>query len=269
MRLSNEAMRSQLCFRMHIPIAVVQHSGEECGCHRNHDERQRADARRKVREGSRKRKRGRRRPGRVDGQGDHDMVCPLGNSYGRHAAVQATHYSLLRKDAGLMARTTTCLDIHTDADPRSQKQADLAVDGYGEEETTAVIDYVITHPTGATHSNKYGQSGDAAETMAKRKVDKYQDICDEAGVTLIPFAMETYGKMCGSALQHLKTAQRMQAAASGDLSLRPWYERDFTTKAKQRLGVALQRSIYERQLLRSSKRRRSPSPSADSSSDDY
>ena len=121
----------------------------------------------------------------------------------------------------------------------------------------------------ATHSNKYGQSGDAAETMAKRKVDKYQDICDEKGVTLIPFAMETYGKMCGSALQHLKTAQRMQAAASGDLSLRPWYERDFTTKAKQRLGVALQRSIYERQLLRSSKRRRSPSPSADSSSDDY
>jgi hypothetical protein len=45
--------------------------------------------------------------------------------------------------------------------------------------------------------------------------------------------METYGKMCGSAMQHLKTAQRMQAAASGDLSLRPWYERDFTTKAKR------------------------------------
>ena len=44
--------------------------------------------------------------------------------------------------------------------------------------------------------------------------------------------------MCGSALQHLKTAQRMQAAASGDLSLRPWYERDFTTKAFQEMGYA-------------------------------
>ena len=105
--------------------------------------------------------------------------------------------------------------------------------------------------------------------MAKRKVAKYQAQCDELGVTLIPFTMETYGKMRGSALQHLKTAERMYEAAAGDLSLRPWYERDFKTKAKQRLSIALQRAIYERQLLRSSKRRRSPSTSADSSSDDF
>ena len=101
--------------------------------------------------------------------------------------------------------------------------------------------------------------------MAAIKVSSYQKQCDELGMVLIPFAMETYGKMCGSALQHLKTAGRMHEEATGGLTLRPWYEKDFTTTAKQRIGIALQRSIYEKQLLRSSKRRRSPSPPSDSS----
>jgi hypothetical protein len=203
------------------------------------------------------------------------MVCPVGNSFGRHAAVQATHYSLLRKDAGLIARTTNVLELRTDPNSRSQKQADLAVDNYGEDEKTAVIDYVITHPTGATHATSYGQSGDAAESMATIKVGSYQKQCDDLGMVLIPFAMETYGKMCGSALEHLKTAGRMHTEATGGLTLRAWYEKDFVTTAKQRIGIALQRAIYEKQLLRSSKRRRSPSPStdssdrSDSSGDDY
>ena len=75
-----------------------------------------------------------------------------------------------------------------------QKQADVAVDNYGPHMTTALVDFVMVHPTAATYVNNYGTSGDAAKIVAGRKVYKHGETCDELGYDLIPFAIETYGK---------------------------------------------------------------------------
>ena len=64
----------------------------------------------------------------------------------------------------------------------------------------------------------------------------------------------------------------MEEAKDGDLSFRPWYSRGFVQRAQQTIGVALQRSIYKDQIIRSHRRRAEHglgAPSDGSSSDDY
>ena len=100
------------------------------------------------------------------------------------------------------------------------------------------------------------------------KTDIYGEACANAGTKLIPFAIETYGMMCGLALRHLKEVDRVQAAMTIDGELRPWFAPSFMVMAQQRLSAALQRSIYERQLLRSHRLRGSPGSSSESSSSD-
>ena len=104
------------------------------------------------------------------------------------------------------------------------------------------------------------------------KEGKYGEACEELGLTLIPFSIETYGKMGGAALKNLRQLGQMEADREADLTFWPWFERSFTDRAMQRLGVALQRSIFKDQLKRSHGRRSCnpyTSSSSDSSSDDY
>jgi hypothetical protein len=271
-RLSNAEMRGQLAFRLHVPLPMLQQGSSECDCHRNHDERvrQEAHARRRVRTGSRRRVR-RRRPKRVDGYGDHDMTCPHGGAFVRHNSVQCTYVSLCR-EAGAQVRRTTVLELRTDPNSTSQKQADVAIDCYGEAQDTCVVDFVGTHPTAATYFSTYGQSGDCNAKKEIFKKGKYGKDCEELGMVLIPFAFETYGKLGADALKNLKQLGQMEAQLEADLTFRPWFERSFMDRATQRLSVALQRSIFRDQLKRSHGRRsRSPytSSSSDSSSDGY
>ena len=78
--------------------------------------------------------------------------------------------------------------------------------------------------------------------------------------------------MCDAATKNLIELSRMEAAVDADYTFRPWYQRDFVQRAQQTIGVALQRSIYKDQILRSHRRRAEHglgAPSDGSSSDDY
>eukprot|EP01047_Picozoa_sp_COSAG01_P011947 COSAG01_NODE_529_length_15890_cov_548.099994_14_plen_113_part_00 len=56
------------------------------------------------------------------------------------------------------------------------KQADLAVELYGPEALTALLDIVVSHPTAASYVNKYGHSGDTSNIAASRKHSKYDPL---------------------------------------------------------------------------------------------
>jgi hypothetical protein len=88
---------------------------------------------------------------------------------------------------------------------------------------TALVSFVMVHPTAATCVKNYGTSGDAAKIVAGKKVYKYGETCDELGYDLIPFAIETYGKFGKAALKHLKVLQTMallqSAWAGGALAI--------------------------------------------------
>ena len=118
--------------------------------------------------------------------------------------------------------------------------------------TTALVDFVMVHPTAATYVNNYGTSGDAAKIVAGKKVYKYGETCDELGYDLIPFAIETYGKFGKAALKHLKILQTMalEEGVRCEAGITPWFARSFVDGATQAIGVALQRSIVRDQLRR-------------------
>jgi hypothetical protein len=138
-----------------------------------------------------------------------------------------------------------------------QKQADVAVDNYGPHMTTALVDFVMVHPTAATYVNNYGTSGDAAKIVAGKEVDKYGETCDELGYDHIPFAIETYGKFGKAAIKHLKVLQTMalEEGVRCEAGITPWFARSFVDGATQAIGVALQRSIVRDQLRRAHVRR--------------
>ena len=285
LRMSNAEMRGALCFRLHLPLAILLRGGDECMCHRNHDAKEKAKtAAGNGRRRSRKRKRDGHvnrsqgayqynlsRPDRVDAYGDHDVKCTSGAATVRHNRVQNAHFSDT-SGSGAFVRRTNTLEMRTEAHPRSFQQGDLAVDLYGQQEDTAVLDFCVPHPTAATYSSKYCNSGDAAEYLDKKKNRKHGPRCDANGLKFIACAVETYGSMCGAFEKHLIELARMEEAKDGDLSFRPWYSRGFVQRAQQTIGVALQRSIYKDQIIRSHRRRAEHglgAPSDGSSSDDY
>ena len=165
------------------------------------------------------------------------MVCPLGNPPARHASVQST-YVRVGQDAGLFSRRTTVRELRRPGET-GQKQADVAIDNYGPHMTTALVDFVMVHPTAATYVNNYGTSGDAAKIVAGKKVYKYGETCDELGYDLIPFAIETYGKFGKAALKHLKVLQTMalEEGVRCEAGITPWFARSFVDGATWRLAL--------------------------------
>jgi hypothetical protein len=232
-----------LSFRLHLPVGFLQRGGRDCQCQQHYQRRRW------------RRKRRHRKPTPVDAYGDHDMVCPLGNPHARHASVQST-YVRVGQDAGLFPRRTTVRELRRPGET-GQKQADVAVDNYGPHMTTALVDFVMVHPTAATYVNNYGTSGDAAKIVAGKKVYKYGETCEELGYDLIPFAIETYGKFGKAALKHLKILQTMalEEGVRCEAGITPWFARSFVDGATQAIGVALQRSIVRDQLRRAHVRR--------------
>ena len=199
------------------------------------------------------------------------MKCKSGYATVRHNRAQNAYVSISR-DSGAFVRRTNTLELRTEASPHSFQQGDVAIDLYGQQEDTALLDFTIAHPTAATYSSKYCNSGDAAELVDKKKNAKHGPKCDQNGLKFIAFAIETYGSMCDAATKNLIELSRMEAAVDADYTFRPWYQRDFVQRAQQTIGVALQRSIYKDQILRSHRRRAEHglgAPSDSSSSDDY
>ena len=84
-------------------------------------------------------------------------------------------YVRVGQDAGLFPRRTTVRELRRPGET-GQKQADVAVDNYGPHMTTALVDFVMVHPTAATYVNNYGTSGDAAKIVAGKKVYKWRDV---------------------------------------------------------------------------------------------
>ena len=90
------------------------------------------------------------------------MIVVLGACLGtctvhaRHASVQST-YVRVGQDAGLFPRRTTVRELRRPGET-GQKQADVAVDNYGPHMTTALVDFVMVHPTTTTYINNYGTS---------------------------------------------------------------------------------------------------------------
>ena len=128
----------------------------------------------------------------------------------------------------MFPRRTTVHELRRPGET-GQKQADVAIDNYGPHMTTALVDFVMVHPTAATYVNNYGTSGDAAKIVAGKKVYKYGETCDELGYDLIPFAIETYGKFGKAAIKHLKVLQTMalEEGVHCEAGITPWFARSF------------------------------------------
>ena len=266
--LSNGDFKGALAFSRDTPLGVLQRVGDvECDCHRAHDARLRRDARERRRGRNRRGRRrqrggglfhggtGRRRPGRVDGKGRHDIVeCPYGGKEARHTGAQ-TELVAISKDAGAWVRRTNVQELRVLRSSRSQRQGDVAFDNFGPQQQTALTDLVVTHPTAATSSYRTGHSGVAAAKQERIKEGKYNEAAAAKGIRFIPFAMETYGKLGTKALRLLRTLGQDLADSNQPSALRPWHARSFMDSALQRLSVALQRTIQRDQVLRSHLRR--------------
>jgi hypothetical protein len=252
-RLTNHEMRNALAFRLHVPLAMLQRGPESCTCHQAHDDRV-AKAKARRRRGVSLRCRRRKRPKRVDGYGEHDQVCPYANKLGRHNRVQGCVVGLLQ-DNHVWVRRTTVQELRTSNDDKSMKQADLAVELYGPEAITALLDIVVTHPTTASHCDTYGHSGDASNDSAARKHYKYDPIIDQHHLNfrLIPCAIETYGALGTEFTKMIKTIAGTIDKSSDEF--RPWHARTFQQEAYQRIGIALQRGIISDQIARAHARR--------------
>jgi hypothetical protein len=246
-------MRNALAFRLHVPLAMLQRGPESCTCHQAHDDRV-AKAKARRRRGVSLRRRRRKRPKRVDGYGEHDQVCPYANKLGRHNRVQGCVVGLLQ-DNHVWVRRTTVQELRTSNDDKSMKQADLAVELYGPEAITALLDIVVTHPTTASHCDTYGHSGDASNDSAARKHYKYDPIIDQHHLNfrLIPCAIETYGALGTEFTKMIKTIAGTIDKSSDEF--RPWHARTFQQEAYQRIGIALQRGIISDQIARAHARR--------------
>ena len=166
---------------------------------------------------------GRRRPGRVDGKGRHDVGhCAYGGWFARHSAVQ-TEFVALAQEAGAWVRKTNVKELRAISSSRSKRQGDAAVDFFGPMQATAVTDFTVTHPLAATSTYRYGQAGDAAKAKEDYKHGKYDEAAAAADVLFIPFAVETYGKMGKEALRMLRTLQQDQADSSVYFFTVPWF----------------------------------------------
>ena len=177
--------------------------------------------------GAHLKKAARRRPGRVDGKGRHDIVeCPFGGREARHTGAQ-TELVAISKDAGAWVRRTNVQELRVLRSSRSQRQGDVAFDNFGPQQQTALTDLVVTHPTAATSSYRTGQSGVAAARQEGIKEGKYSEAAAAKGIRFIPFAMETYGKLGTKALRLLRTLGQDLADSNQPSALRPWHARSF------------------------------------------
>ena len=234
---------------------MLQRGPESCQCHRAHDDRvAKAKARRRRGVAARGRTKRRKRPARVDGYGDHDQVCAFANKLGRHNRVQGAIVGLLQ-DNHVWVRRTTVKELRTTDDDKSMKQADLAVELYGPEALTALLDIVVSHPTAASYVNKYGHSGDTSNIAASRKHSKYDPLIARHHLKfqLIACAIETYGAFGTEFTKMIKTIAGTIDKASD--CFRPWHASTFEQDAYQRIGIALQRGIISDQLARAHARR--------------
>ena len=119
--------------------------------------------------------------------GQHDMRCSFAYKIGRHNVVQrALHRQLL--DAQLASHRATVHELRADANYRSQKQADLVVQGIGGTMTETLVDVGVTHPSFGTMNSyqPWKSRAAAANTYALAKDNRYRGLLAVAQALAAP-----------------------------------------------------------------------------------
>jgi hypothetical protein len=125
--------------------------------------------------------------------------------------------------------------------------AGLAFTGVREFDTKHLLVDVTVADTSATHvfSGAAATPGFAAENSAARKHNTYGDLFDSSSYTLIPFAIESFGRLG-------KEAQALLRGLANHIAGGPGCDKVFRGRVmhnlRQRLSVALQRQLSVRTL---------------------
>ena len=125
--------------------------------------------------------------------------------------------------------------------------AGLAFTGVRDFDTKHLLVDVTVADTSATHafSGAAATPGFAAETSAARKHNTYGDLFDSSSYTLIPFAIESFGRLG-------KEAEALLRGLANHIAGGPGCDKVFRGRVmhnlRQRLSVALQRQLSVRSL---------------------
>ena len=177
----------------------------------------------------------------VDLLGDHAAVCKCGGyKIIRHSRLVCTVRSILRESGATVSPTEVPVAGWRRSDG-SGARLDIGFWAGGDRQ---FVDVTVRHPRARKYvTDSAAQDGAAARTAERHKRERYPAEASAGLHTVLPFAVETFGRLGPGALDLLRAAH--QRAMERDSTLRGWAGSALFARWLALLSCELQRSLFD------------------------